>query len=264
LPGAKFARSDLQQLHTYLERLRDEGLENFGVPRGRFGLTARQLQTVLDDLTQTVRFATTGISTQEILAKLTQQLQLPMVIEPAAELILARSRLDEVELQGMTAGSSLALKLREQGLSLTPQKLHGQPLQLNVAPWQSDRPSWPVGWKSPAAPRRLLPDLYKRRPIEIDGYSLTEALEALQPRIGVPLRWDRWILARRQIAPETIQVTLPRAKTYLKRAVDRLLSQARLASELRVDEGGHAFFWITQFGPQSPRAERPGYSNSSN
>jgi hypothetical protein len=37
--------------------------------------------------------------------------------------------------------------------------------------------------------------------------------------------------------------------------VDRLLSQARLASELRVDEGGNAFFWITQFGPQSPRAE---------
>jgi hypothetical protein len=256
LPGAAFTRSDLQQLRQYLERLREEGLENFAAKRGRFGLTVGRLQTVLEDLTQTVRLSTIGQSTQDILAQLDQQLQLPLVIEPAAQTILARGRLAEVELQGMTAGTSLALLLRAQGLALTPQKLRGQPLQLSVAPLLSDRPSWPVGWKSSTAPRRLLPDLYKRLPIEIDGYSLTEALKALQPRIGVPLRWDRWILGRQQIVPEHVQVTLPRTKTYLKRAVDRLLSQARLANEMRVDEGGNAFFWITQFGQESPRAEQ--------
>jgi len=256
LPGATFGRRDLPRFRAYLQRLREDGLENFGAQRGRFGLTAGQLQTVLDNLAGTVQFSTHGKTTREILDQLARQLQLPLKLAPAARAILARGEPAQIELRGTTAGTSLALLLREQGLALTPQKIRGQPLQLGVAPIQSDRSSWPVGWESPTAPRRLLPALYKRRPIEIEGYTLAEALEALQPRIGVPVRWDRWILSRRQIFPGTVQVTLPRTKTYLKGALDRLLSQARLASELRVDEGGHAFFWITQFGNQSPRAER--------
>jgi len=209
----------------------------------------------LDSLAQTVPFSTTGQSVQAILEQLARQQPLPVVIEPEAKTILARGGLTEVELQGLATGTSLALLLRGQGLTLAPEKLRGQPLQLRVARPAADRQSWPVGWKSPTPPRRLLPSLYKRRVFEIDGYSLAEALEALGPRIGLPIRFDRWLLARQRIVPDQIQVTFPGEKTYLKRVVDRLLSQARLASELRVDERGNPFFWITQFGPQSPRAE---------
>ncbi len=256
LPGATFTQGDLPRLRAYLQRLREEGPQDFGSPRGRFGLTAGQLQTTLDSLAQTVPFSTAGQSVQATLEQLARQLSLPIEIAPEAETILAQGELIENELQGQAAGTSLALLLRAQGLVLIPEKPRGQPLQLRVARPETDRQAWPVGWKLPTAPRRLLPGLYQRRVFEIDGYSLAEALEALSPRIGVPIRFDRWLLARQQIVPDQIQVTFAREKTYLKRVVDRLLSQARLAWELRVDERGNPFFWITQFGAQSPRAER--------
>jgi hypothetical protein len=40
----------------------------------------------------------------------------------------------------------------------------------------------------------------------------------------------------------------------VRRAVDSILSQGRLAGELRVDEAGQPFYWITQFDKDSPRA----------
>lgn len=255
LPGATFKRSDLQKLRSYLERLQAEGLENFGVERGRFDLTAGQLQTVLDDLSQIVPLSTSGQSASDILMQVAKQLHIPLVIDAQAQRILAHGRAVNMELQNKASGTALALLLREEGLAMTPEKL-GKQYQLRVAPIRSNRQSWPVGWKSSSPPRRLHPKLYKMMTIEIEGYTLSEALEALQPRLEVPYRLDRWILKQKLIDPHSIQVSLPRGKTYLKRAVDRLLSQARLASELRVDEKGHTFFWVTQFGKESPRAEQ--------
>jgi len=41
-------------------------------------------------------------------------------------------------------------------------------------------------------------------------------------------------------------VKLARTKTSYKRVIDRILSQARLASEVRVDEAGVPFLWISR------------------
>jgi hypothetical protein len=57
------------------------------------------------------------------------------------------------------------------------------------------------------------------------------------------------------INPNKIPVKLPAKKTFLKNAVDKLLSQARLASEIRIDEAGTAFLWVTQYGPDSRPAQ---------
>ena len=67
----------------------------------------------------------------------------------------------------------------------------------------------------------------------------------------VPLLFDERVLAVRSIDPAKIEVSFPRGKTYIRRAVDRVLSQARLAGELRVDEAEKPFYWITQFGPDN-------------
>ena len=51
-----------------------------------------------------------------------------------------------------------------------------------------------------------------------------------------------------------MQVKLPRGKTYIRKAVDVILAQGRLGGELRVDEAGTPFYWVTQFTKDSPRA----------
>ncbi|MFV2066395.1 MAG: hypothetical protein ACC645_05405, partial [Pirellulales bacterium] len=71
-----------------------------------------------------------------------------------------------------------------------------------------------------------------------------EALDALRPRIGAPLLVDHWGLDRAGIDPAKISVSFPRKQTYVKRVLDRLLFQARLKADVRVDEAGHPLIWV--------------------
>lgn len=256
LPGARFGRSDLSKLRAFVERLQQDGLAELNAERGRFGLTTGQLTVVLDELSQTVGFSTKGVPPADVVAKLARRFKLSLELSPQASAILRRGAAAEVELESTSAGTALAMLLRQQRLALMPEKPRGKPLRLSVVPLDFKREVWPVGWKPAAAPRQIVPPMYKFLTIEIDGYTLAEALDALAPRLGVPLWFDQLILTRRNIHPDKISVKLPRGKTYLKRAVDRVLAQAHLAGELRIDEAGHAFYWITQFGKESPRAER--------
>ena len=61
-------------------------------------------------------------------------------------------------------------------------------------------------------------------------------------------------IADRGLDPAKVEVKYPAEKTYIRRAVDRILAQGRLAGELRVDDAGRPFYWVTQYGPLSQRA----------
>jgi hypothetical protein len=92
----------------------------------------------------------------------------------------------------------------------------------------------------------MAPSLFQTRSAEIDGYSLDEALGAIGPLLKIPIYFDRASLKAHQIEPAKIQVKLVRTKSTYKRVIDRILSQAHLASEIRVDEAGMPFLWITR------------------
>ena len=42
-----------------------------------------------------------------------------------------------------------------------------------------------------------------------------------------------------------VKVSLPEAKTFYKKILDRVLGQAKLTMELRIDEAGKPFLWIS-------------------
>ncbi len=252
LPEQRFRTSDRKALSDYFQALSRQ--ESFGEETGVFGLTEKQFGRIHADLSRPMSFSTKGKSPVEVLNFLDHKFAVPVVRDAIVRDTLQGAKPLEVELRDMTAGTALALALRQAGLVLRPEKLSGEPLRMVVERGRPDIDSWPVGWKPRGSPRLAAPKLFEFLTIEIDGYTLTKALEALEPRMGIPVIYDARILAERKIRPEEIQVKLPAGKTYLKRVIDRLLSQARLAGELRVDERGQAFYWITQFGKDSLRA----------
>ncbi len=253
LPKRRFKSHQLAALRKYFKELPLDLAEGDD-PRGRFDLTDKQFQTIYTDFESLVDFSTVGITRTELLSRLAKKFATPVEIDPVAKVMLTKLPLAK-ELRGMAAGTSLALVLRQQGLALQPEKLRGKPLRIRVIRYDHRIETWPVGWQSEASPRRLAPKMFESLTLEIAGYSLTQALNALKPRLGVPVVMDEWILRRKNIQPDEVQVKLKRGKTYLKKAVDRILSQARLAGELRVDELGQPFYWVTQFGEESLRAE---------
>lgn len=253
LPKRKFRAHNLSALKTYFEQLAAEGTE-VDADRGRFDLTEKQFMTVHADFSKTVEFSTKDLTAAEVLQRLAAKFKLPVV-----STIAAKSRLDGdplgVELRDMATGTALAIALRRGGLALKPEKPTGGSLQLRVLLYNPQIETWPVGWKSEAIKPKLAPKMFESLTIEIANFTLTEALTAIIPRLGVPLILDQWILDQLEIDPDKVEVKYPRRKVYLKRAVDKILSQARLVGELRVDEQGNVFYWVTQFGKNSLRAE---------
>ena len=246
LPGGTFHAGDRQKLADYFERLAADGPESLTAPRGRFGLTEKEFTAVHAELAQPVDFATKGQPPRAVLERLQTKFSLRLAPDAPTELVLRDASPIQDEIRGLTAGTGLAIVLRSYRLALRPEKSLGQPVTLRIVAIDSAGDTWPIGWESKASPRETAPALFDFVNVEIEGYTLQEALDAIAPRIKLPLYWDHAVLAAGKIDPATVKIALPRTRTFYKRVLDRALAQAHLAGQLRVDEDGTPFYWVTK------------------
>ena len=253
LPGGKFSSGDRAKLRAYFAEL-PQRVQQEQDPPGRFDLTQSQFEQVLADLTRPFAESTLDGAPHELVAAITRDFALPLAGAPAARTALRDAAPFAAQLQGLSSGTVLAAVLRSAGWQFAPQKLGNDPLTLRAAPLDDATESWPVGWKPVASPRQTAPAMYRITNIEIENFTLDKALAALAPHMAVPLVIDSWALTAAQIDPAQAAVRLPRRRTFVRHAMDGILSQSRLAGELRVDENGRPFYWITKFGKNSPRA----------
>ena len=77
-----------------------------------------------------------------------------------------------------------------------------------------DSDTWPVGTESNKSPRELAPVMMESLNVEIDGYTLAEAIDAIGPRIKIPIYWDHNALAAAHVDPTAIKVSVPKTRTY--------------------------------------------------
>lgn len=248
LPGGVFRASDRAKLRDYFDRLGADGAESMTAPRGRFGLTEKEFTAVYADLAQPINFATKGLPARELLDRLQARFKSRIVPDASAERVLRDAVPIRDEVGNLTAGTGLAMILKSYGLALRPEKQRGQPVVLRITPATSDKKDecWPIGWESEKSPGEIAPLLMTFLNVEVDGYTLTETIDAIAPRIKLPIYWDHAALASAKIDPNTVKISLPRTRTFYKRVLDRATAQARLAGLLRVDEAGTAFYWITK------------------
>ena len=151
------------------------------------------------------------------------------------------------ELNGVSAGTALAVVLRPLGLVWQPRRLPGKPLELMIVDSQESLENWPIGWPLERPPVQIEPRLFERLQLEIRGYPLGDALDAIEKRTGVSFFYDHNSLARAGVELKKTKVTLIQDKASFMVAIDKLLRQCKpqLIDELRVDENGKPFLWIT-------------------
>ncbi len=220
------------------------------------------MAAVLAALSQPINLETKGQPIRGVIDRLQNQSTVPFAIDAAAGRMMTAAAPAADELKGITTGTGLAIMLRNCGLILRPEKQRGEPVALRVltadaeaieestvGKSQSDGgilDHWPIGWQPDRPPGELAPSLFEYRNAEIEGYTLEETLFAIGSRVKVPMYLDHRAISAAQINPATIQVRLARTRSLYKRIIDRVLSQARLGSEVRVDEVGTPFLWITR------------------
>ncbi|TWT46396.1 hypothetical protein Pla111_14920 [Botrimarina hoheduenensis] len=247
LPGGRFTIRQREALAAYLERLEGDGAAAVTAKRGRFGLTRDEFQKVFVALGAPIGAINRQESLEALLLRTAAQSGMPLWIDPRAKPALrARPTTDKVAT--LARGAALAVLLRAEDLSLAPEKPVGQPVRLTVAPsYGENKEAWPIGYKPETSPSQTAPVLMQRLPVEIEGFTLAQALDAIEARLGgVPLVYDEFALRRDAIDPTTTPVKLARTETFYKRIIDRLAFQAGLKTELRIDEAGTPFVWLTR------------------
>lgn len=247
LPKGRFTLSDRAKLEQWFAKLKEGGIEGVTVKPAAFGLLPTQLVTVHEALAAPVAFSTKDQSPQGVAKRIADGLSLKFITDAAGQRALASEEPVADELQGITSGTALAAVFRPLGLVLVPEK-SGSEIRLRIADSRTAREHWPVGWPPKGNPRETLPDLFKMLNVEIAPIPLTEALPAIQERLKAPVLFDHNSLARHEIDLAT-KVELPKTNTYYDRILDRLLIQAKLKYELRIDEADKPLLWITTVKP---------------
>jgi hypothetical protein len=245
LPGGEFRMQDTTGLKQWLAKLHEGGEQRLHETEGAFGLTPTQLVVVHEALSRPVDFDTRGQRSFEAMKRIAGGLSLPFMSDAAARQVMAGPETVADELRGLTAGTALAAILRPLGLVLVPRKAAGGEIKLWIVDVRDTRESWPVGWPLQAAPRETAPKLFNFLNVAIEDTPLTEALDAVGGRLEMPFLFDHNSLARQRIDPAEVKVSVPSGRIYYQNIIDRMLNQAKLNSELRVDEAGTPFLWIS-------------------
>ena len=245
VPGARFRAADVAQLKRWLDDLAQNGPVETRPAKTAFGLEVAQFQQAEKDLGQLVGFPTAGASRQQVMRRILRQLSVPVRAMP--EKMPEDDKVVE-ELGGLSCGTALACVLRPMGLCLVPQGERGGVSYAIVA----SKPAaevWPVGWPPEKRPADVVPGLMEFLNANVQGVPVTKVIDAVSGRLKLPVLMDHNALARWGIDPEKAIVNLPQSRTTYSLLLRNALAKARLKSELRMDEAGHPFLWITTIKP---------------
>jgi hypothetical protein len=247
LPGAEFSINDRSGIAHWFEKLRNEGISGPTEPSLAFGLSSDELVSFYESVTEPLLFKTKGKRAGDVVRQIVNERGLACQVTTKASEVFHRNDTVEDELQGVSAGAALAAALRSLGLVAAPRKTGPGRVELLIAEARELDETWPVGWPPQQSPFKVAPDLFKKPPVEIRNTPLSKVLAAIQPRVSVPFLLDHRSLARQSIDLEQVMVNYPRRPTLhsYRKVIDSILFKARLTSELRVDEAGQPFLWIS-------------------
>jgi hypothetical protein len=243
-PAGQFTLSDRAKLSKWLEEMVADGPENLGQPKTIFGLTPRQFEEVRRALSPRVGFATKGVPAPKVVEQIRGKLSLPFSIDAAIDQALAADDPVRDELRDVSVGTALAAIGRPAGAALVPRAVAGK-VELRLSPAKENVESWPIGWPPEEKKERdLIPMLFEFLNVDIDNVPASEAVTAIEGRLKVPFLFDHNNMVRHRVDLNK-KVKVPAGKTYYRRIFDRVLFQADLKCEVRVDEAGQPLIWIT-------------------
>jgi hypothetical protein len=247
LPGGKFAVNDIGGLRKWIANLDDQGVQAVTQPRQAFGLTANNLDAVLTDLKKPVASTLKGQTALRAVRQIAGQLKFPIETDPQAERELGRSKVED-DLTGLSCGTALAAVGRPSGLGVYPRAEAGR-IKYRIEPAHAGRDAWPVGRMTKERPDKVLAELFEFVNVEVKDITVAEALEGIQGRLRVPFLVDHNALALHGIDPAKTPANVPEKRMTYSQALNKVLQQAKLKYELRVDEADRPFVWITSVRP---------------
>ncbi len=247
LPGTRFRSSEAERIKEWLDDLLEKGPPDSRPPMTPLGIDLPRLWALRKDLAQPVAFSTLDRPRSEVVPQLVKMTRYAVQIDPLTQNKIGDGPV-KAELQGFALGTALAYVLRSQGLALVP-RADATATSLVVLPARKGMGVWPVGWPPEGPEAEAQPKLLEFLTVNITNSPVTEVVQAVSQRVELPYLWDDVALARFGLHPEESLVNVPQTRITHFRLLKQSLFQAKLRSEIRLDDANRAFLWITSVKP---------------
>ncbi|MDO5113811.1 MAG: hypothetical protein Q4E67_05505 [Planctomycetia bacterium] len=243
LPGGKkFSRRQLGEIRPYLVGLLEER-ERLEEEQALEAEKARLWEKVLEKLSPAVGVETKNVERRKVLREISQKLKGNVHVPMSIRDVLEKEDCVREELQTVSRGTAMAYVLRYIGYCAVLTKKPSGEMELVWTPSEkiTSEEILPVGYPLERMPR----EMFESFRANVDGALLSVVLDALSQRLQIPFLYDYNSMAAEGIEISEVSVKLNPMKITYDRLLDTLLSQARLKKEVRMDEAGQPFLWIT-------------------
>ncbi|MCR5164081.1 MAG: hypothetical protein K6C40_08705 [Thermoguttaceae bacterium] len=250
--GRRFSLSECRQVKPYLEEKILE-MEQAEAEEKEEKAAEGVQDVLLRELSVPVGFRTKGFPRKLVFKQMLQSFRIPIRVPSSLKKAFDDEDLVEEELKGVARGTALAYVLRYIGYCVQPERAEDQKngaagangglsLRIVSAPNADAKKMIPIGY---AAPRATVDELSESFEANVDGASAKRVLDSLQDRLDVPFLYDYNSMAGLGIEPADVVIHQKPGKFTYSRLLNAVLFQAQLQREIRVDEAGNVFFWIT-------------------
>ena len=245
--GVSFGTRDQASIAAYVKRIRDDGPKTALAKKLAFGLTAEQLVDLHTDLAAKHGKSTKSKKTMDIVEAIADKIKTPMRVDASAREALAGKTLIKEELKSLSCGTTLAAILRPLGLVAQPQRQQGKKLEIIITSSRNAKEHWPIGWPNEKSNLSVAPKMFEKKDYEIANFELQPVLDVMEKRTKVPFLYDQNSMARHGADTSKSKVTIVKKQQTYFSVVRQALAQSspRLKFEIRIDEAGNPFLWIT-------------------
>ncbi|MEJ7594775.1 MAG: hypothetical protein WKF77_24885 [Planctomycetaceae bacterium] len=152
---------------------------------------------------------------------------------------------ETIALQGFTKGSAIAIILAQYGLGFRPRYVAPGQYDMEIDRGDESTNLWPIGWKPEQSFSEILPAYFRAIPLDVEDVEVSSLVGAISDKIGVPAFSSAYALTAKQLNIHILKYTRRDDRISPARLLTAVGDKLELGFDIRVDEAGKMFLWVT-------------------
>ena len=209
-----------------------------------WGLNSKQFDTVFKAMAKPVEAEVQGMTIRQAVKAVKVPREFPIKWAPGTEAIADDAGKIDHPLRLYGRGTALGIILNEAGLGFLPQRQPNGTLGLLITK-QSKEPLWPIGWLPTLSLNKTVPQFYKQKDVSLPNVSLTRVFKAVEGNTKIPIIVDHYHIRAKGQELEKMMAKVNPRKMSMNRVIRTVTVQNRIGFDVRIDEIGKPFIWIS-------------------